>query len=76
MVIENQQLNPIPVCTAVGEPDPVISWFRADGTEIPLVDGVPQFGFVRRSDAGVFACMASNSAGTIRHEFTVTVQGK
>ena len=76
LVMENEQLDVTPVCVAVGEPDPVISWLRADGTAIPLINNAPQFGTLTRSDGGMYACVASNSAGAIRHEFMITVQGK
>jgi len=43
---------------------------------ISAVDGVAQLSVLTRRDAGVYVCQASNNAGTIRHEFTITVQGK
>lgn len=76
MVIDSQPFAFISTCSAVGEPDPMITWHRADGSEIRTQNGIPQLGTLTRADAGMYACIASNSVGQIRHEFTVTVQGK
>lgn len=76
LTTENAPLITNSSCTAVGDPVPTITWLRADGTILVVNnDGEPQFGILTRSDSGVFACVASNAAGEIRHEFTVTVQG-
>ncbi len=74
-VRENEPFVFTSTCTGVGEPKPVITWLRADGTVIPVENEVPQFGILTRADAGVFVCMAENSAGQARSQFIVTVQG-
>lgn len=72
---ENEPFAFSSTCTAVGEPKPVITWLSADGTAIPVQNQVPQFGVLTRADAGVFVCMAENSAGDARTQFTIIVQG-
>ena len=75
VVTEGQPFMLTSMCAAVGEPKPTTTWHRPDGTQIPVQNGVPQFGALTRADDGVFVCLAANSVGQIRHDFTITVQG-
>jgi len=61
-------------CEATGMPSPTITWLRPNGEVVTVIGGAPQFGTLRGSDTGVYACVANNPAGERRAEFTVTVQ--
>ena len=74
-VLENTFLSSPPSCQAVGEPVPTYSWFRPDGTLVPIVRGVLQFGILTRSDSGTYTCVATNSAGQVRADFNILVEG-
>ena len=74
-VMESQFFTP-PRCTANGDPVPTITWLRPSGINIPVQGGVPQFGALTRDDSGTYVCVASNSAGDVRSEFEITVQGE
>ena len=76
-VLENVFLNaPPPNCRATGEPMPTYTWFQPNGSPIPIIGGVPQFGVLTRSDSGTYACVATNRAGQVRAEFSILVEGK
>ncbi|XP_030628154.1 inactive tyrosine-protein kinase 7 [Chanos chanos] len=65
-------------CSATGQESPTIHWTRSDGSEIPShvdqTNGVLRFSKVRRSDAGNYTCVASNSLqGEIRAYVSLTV---
>ena len=64
-------------CDAEGDPTPTISWLRPDLTPLPVdpATNAPQFGVLTRADEGTYTCLAANSAGEIRSQFTLTVQG-
>ncbi|XP_041044386.1 inactive tyrosine-protein kinase 7-like [Carcharodon carcharias] len=57
-------------CSATGREKPVIKWSKSDGSRIsPHVRqeaGLLHFTKVTKSDAGYYACIASNSQGEIR----------
>ena len=76
-VLENVFLNPPPpACEATGEPTPTYSWFQPNGSPIPIIGGVPQFGILTRSDSGTYTCVATNRAGQVRADFNIVVEGK
>lgn len=64
-------------CSAVGDPPPVITWLRPDLSPLPVdaLTNSPRFLSLRRDDEGTYTCLAANSAGEIRTQFTITVQG-
>lgn len=74
VTVANRTLNSTPTCQAAGIPQPSISLLRPSGEEVPVVGGAPQFGVLRRNDAGVYVCVASSVAGEERSEFTITVE--
>ena len=55
---------------------PTYTWFQPNGSPIPIIGGVPQFGVLTRSDSGTYACVATNRAGQVRAEFSILVEGK
>ena len=60
-------------CTATGDPPPLISWSR--GGVVISTQGTLSLGpSVARGDAGVYSCIASNTAGSDSREVTVDVQ--
>lgn len=68
------------VCTANGQPPPVISWLDPNFlpisidpvTQSPLITGR---GNLMRGHSGIYTCLATNSAGEIRSQFSITVEG-
>jgi len=68
-------------CVASGTPPPTLTWLDPTLTEIPL-DSSTQLpliaggGRLTLSDGGVYTCVAANSRGEIRSQFTLTVQGR
>lgn len=69
-------------CQAEGSPPPTIKWFR-DGIEITsegryriFPNGTLQLQEARQDDAGVYVCVAGNSAGFKRVESSVIVKGE
>ena len=74
-ILENIFLNPPPSCQATGEPTPTYTWFRPNGSPIPIIGGVPQFGILTRSDSGTYTCVATNRAGQERADFNILVEG-
>ena len=75
VTVANRTLNSTPTCRATGIPEPSVSLLRPNGEEVPIVGGTPEFGVLRRADAGVYVCVASSAAGEERTEFTITVEG-
>jgi len=69
-VVENQQHSI--TCLAMGDPSPSISW-TFNGQVVPSQQGLLTFTPVLRSNAGVYTCTASNSAGTISSQITLNV---
>ena len=78
-------------CTATGYPVPDIVWLNNDGsevdenrlipgstmtTDITNVPGVSVSMIVRRSDGGVYTCVANNSVGNDTSTIHITVQRK
>ena len=43
---------------------------------LDMTDGVPEFGELTRSSSGVYICVATNSVGEERSEFTLIVEGQ
>lgn len=69
-------------CTAIGEPQPKVDWFR-DGTLVQYSvqyilkeDGSLLLPNVTANQAGYYTCQAKNYAGTETHSFWVTVVSK
>ena len=67
-----------PTCSAEGDPTPTLSWLRPDLTPLPVDSdtNAPLFGVLTRGDGGTYTCLAVNSAGEARAEFTLTVDGE
>ena len=74
-------------CTATGYPVPDIVWENDDGSSNRLVTGslkadngnIPSVSVsltVRRTDTGVYSCVANNSVGNDIHTINVIVQCK
>lgn len=69
-------------CTATGEPEPTVQWFRDDtkivfGDQYILKeDGSLLLPSVSSNQAGYYTCQASNYAGTESHSFWVTIVRK
>uniref|UniRef100_A0A672UVA1 Immunoglobulin superfamily member 9 n=1 Tax=Strigops habroptila TaxID=2489341 RepID=A0A672UVA1_STRHB len=66
-------------CTAIGNPQPIVSWRRSD---LPVRSGAAQvrngtlsIAVVERASAGAYTCHASSREGTITHTTRVLVQG-
>jgi len=71
-------------CDALGLPKPDIVWLK-DEESFPILSersryvqlgGSLQFLSVRVEDSGMYQCVASNKAGTVRRNFTLSVYGK
>lgn len=64
---EQAQFN----CIIMGEPQPIITWYKnretITGETLPSLT----FGSVEPSDRGVYSCSASNSEGTITSDGAV-----
>lgn len=69
-------------CTATGEPEPKIEWFR---DSVPIrynmkyilkEDGSLLLPHVMTNQSGYYTCQAKNYAGTETHSFWVTVVSK
>ena len=73
-------------CAATGEPPPEISWQKDGGDDFPAArerrmhvqpdQDVFFISSVKIEDMGVYSCTASNAAGTVVTNATVTVLGK
>ena len=73
------------ICTATGYPAPDIVWQNSDGSNSSrfitrsLINKISTVNItltVRKSDVGVYKCIAHNSAGESVHTINITVQGK
>ncbi|XP_064354846.1 protein turtle homolog A isoform X2 [Dromaius novaehollandiae] len=67
-------------CTAVGNPQPVVTWKRSDlavqsGDTVRVRNGTLSIAVVERASAGTYTCHASSKEGTITHTTRVLVQG-
>ncbi|OXB55818.1 hypothetical protein ASZ78_007136 [Callipepla squamata] len=67
-------------CTAVGNPQPIVSWKRSDlalqsGDAVQVRNGTLSIAAVERASAGTYTCHASSREGTITHTTRVLVQG-
>uniref|UniRef100_A0A8B9F6D6 Immunoglobulin superfamily member 9 n=1 Tax=Amazona collaria TaxID=241587 RepID=A0A8B9F6D6_9PSIT len=67
-------------CTAMGNPQPVVSWKRSDlpirnGATVQVRNGTLSIAVVERASAGAYTCHASSKEGTITHTTRVLVQG-
>ena len=67
-------------CQATGVPQPLITWQKKDGGQLPgkrsLVSGVLRMYGVRKKDEGVYVCTASNILGFKQAEALLTVNGE
>ena len=73
-------------CAATGHPDPQISWQKDGGDDFPAArerrmqvlpgDTVFFIVDVASGDQGVYSCTATNAAGTIMSNATLTVLGE
>ncbi|XP_065516023.1 protein turtle homolog A isoform X1 [Lathamus discolor] len=66
-------------CTAIGNPQPVVSWKRSDlpvrsGAAVQVRNGTLSIAVVERASAGTYTCHASSKEGTITHTTRVLVQ--
>ncbi|XP_064031849.1 protein turtle homolog A isoform X3 [Pogoniulus pusillus] len=67
-------------CTAVGNPQPVVTWKRSEvavqsGGTVQVRNGTLSIAVVERASAGTYTCHASSREGTITHTTRVFVQG-
>uniref|UniRef100_A0A8B9NVK2 Immunoglobulin superfamily member 9 n=1 Tax=Apteryx owenii TaxID=8824 RepID=A0A8B9NVK2_APTOW len=67
-------------CTAVGNPQPLVTWKRSDlavqsGGTVQVRNGTLSIAVVERASAGTYTCHASSKEGTITHTTRVLVQG-
>ncbi|KAM6234351.1 LOW QUALITY PROTEIN: protein turtle homolog A [Porphyrio hochstetteri] len=67
-------------CTAVGSPQPVVTWKRSDlagqsGDTVQVRNGTLSIAAVERASAGTYTCHASSREGTVTHTTRVLVQG-
>lgn len=72
-----QALQQTLACTAEADPPATITWLGPNLMPLPVdsLTNSPQFPSLERSDTGTYTCVAANSVGEIRSEFTLTVQG-
>ncbi|XP_067839719.1 leucine-rich repeat and immunoglobulin-like domain-containing nogo receptor-interacting protein 2 isoform X2 [Heptranchias perlo] len=72
------------ICSADGDPLPVISWqsprrrvisLKSNGRATVLGDGTLQIKFTQVQDSGVYVCVASNAAGNDTSSATLVVKG-
>ena len=71
------------MCETLGLPDPTIEWTK-DGEVIPNSSqryrmhrsGSLEFSTLSVEDSGDYECTATNEAGTVSKEISLTVQGK
>ena len=78
-------------CTATGYPVPDIVWLNNDGSEVEEnrlmpgsimttdIDNIPSVSvsmIMRRSDGGIYTCLANNSVGNDTSTVHITVQRK
>jgi hypothetical protein len=73
--------SPIINCKGIGDPAPVIKWFRKGSSNVPKNFKVYSNGslFLRdiaKVDEGLYICSAVNEAGTKNAEALVKVYGK
>lgn len=69
------------VCRVGGEPVPVVTWHRLPSGTIPgrasvSTDNTLTIQHVGTQDQGMYVCEASNTAGTVSANATLTVHGK
>lgn len=70
------------MCDTEGIPKPEVTWER-DGVEIPVSgprytmhnSGSLHFSPVEVEDSGAYRCTATNKAGSVSRDFTLSVQG-
>ncbi len=76
-VIPRLELSPLRVeCSAVSSPMASFQWFVSGGSKVSDAS-VLEYTSIRRSDAGVYYCMASNAAGSRKStNITIDVQCK
>ena len=59
-------------CEALGSPKPAISWLHnGHPLSTSSVLTIPGLG---ENDSGTYTCLATNLAGTVKHQFSVTVE--
>ena len=78
-------------CTATGYPVPDIVWLNEDGSEVDEnrlisgsvmttdIDNIPSVSvsmIIRRSDGGIYKCLANNSLGNDNSTIHINVQRK
>lgn len=73
-------------CAAKGQPPPRIAWQKDGGEDFPAArerrmhvmptSDVFFITTVKSTDQGMYSCTATNSAGTVMTNFTLTVYGK
>ena len=61
-------------CQASGIPEPIVSWFKANGQRIDASELVLRN--ISRSEAGEYRCEASNECGNASGTTTIDVQCK
>lgn len=72
-------------CSAIGEPTPQVGWQKDGGNEFPAAlerrmhvmpsDDVFFIVNTKPTDSGLYSCIARNSAGTVKANATLVVQG-
>ncbi|XP_062453621.1 protein turtle homolog A isoform X1 [Rhea pennata] len=67
-------------CTAVGNPQPIVTWKRSDlavqsGDTVQVRNGTLSIAVVEQASAGTYTCHASSKEGTITHTTRVLVHG-
>ena len=60
------------LCSALGNPSPAVSWLH-NGSPV-VVGPTLILESLQTSNTGTYTCLATNLAGTIRHEFSLTVE--
>jgi len=62
-------------CSATGKPDPKVSWIRNGQTKSSGRNtAYLNFHQIKRTDDGLYTCVASNSAGTKSHKEILVVR--